>query len=247
MRRLAGLVLVALTLVSLGRGSAAAPEAVRPYFRVLDSGVSGEAEVLLGGRVIMRLSAPAGGMSVEERAMVVVARLTSLLFHGLDPWSIGPTVAEDGSILIMASGLPVATVDDETGHRQGVSRTDLALNWANNLREALGAPSLEFHDETGLASWYGPGFHGRTTASGEVFDQYELTAAHRTLPFGTKVTVTRPDTGHAVTVRINDRGPWRSGRVIDLSLGAARMLGIVERGLKRVTISAWILPRDGGR
>jgi rare lipoprotein A len=244
---IAGLALVATTLMSLGGGSAAAPEAARPSFRTTDPGFVAEAEVLLGDRVIMRLSAPAGGLSVEERAMVVAARLTSLTFHGLDPRSISPMITEDGSMLVMASGLPLVTVDAETVHRQGVDRASLALTWANNLREALGAPGLELHDESGLASWYGPGFHGRITANGEVFDQYGLTAAHRTLPFGTKVIVTRPDTGHSVTVRINDRGPWRSGRVIDLSLGAARRLGIVERGLKRVTVVAWLSPRDGGR
>ena len=76
--------------------------------------------------------------------------------------------------------------------------------------------------QVGVASWYGPGFHGRRTANGEIYDQYELTAAHRTLPLGTRAMVTNLDNGRSVEVRINDRGPFVDGRVIDLSYGAAR-------------------------
>jgi rare lipoprotein A len=77
--------------------------------------------------------------------------------------------------------------------------------------------------ETVKASWYGPGFHGRTTASGERFNQYAMTAAHRYLPFGTLVRVVY--TGRSVTVRINDRGPFIKGRSLDLSKAAARRIG----------------------
>ncbi|HMO30263.1 septal ring lytic transglycosylase RlpA family protein [Enterovirga sp.] len=88
----------------------------------------------------------------------------------------------------------------------------------------------------GIASWYGPGFHGRKTASGERFDQNDLTAAHRTLPFGTRVRVVDEKTGRSVIVRINDRGPFAHGRVIDLSKGAAQALGV--NGLTRVKVVA---------
>ena len=80
--------------------------------------------------------------------------------------------------------------------------------------------------QTGAASWYGPGFHGKPTASGEPFNTNELTAAHKTLPFGTKVRVTNERTGKSVVVRINDRGPYAHGRVIDLSKAAAEAVGI---------------------
>jgi len=90
--------------------------------------------------------------------------------------------------------------------------------------------------EEGMASWYGPGFHGRRTASGEVFDMYALTAAHRTLPFGSIVRVVRLDTGAAVTVRINDRGPFKKDRIIDLSYAAAREIGLDRDGTARVRI-----------
>lgn len=89
---------------------------------------------------------------------------------------------------------------------------------------------------SGPASWYGPGFHGRRTANGERFDQHALTAAHRTLPFGTKVRVTNRNNGRAVTVRINDRGPFHGNRVIDLSRGAASKLGLVSSGVANVSI-----------
>ena len=86
------------------------------------------------------------------------------------------------------------------------------------------------------ASWYGPGFHGRRTASGERFDQNAMTAAHRSLPFGTKVEVVNPRNGRSVIVRINDRGPFISGRDFDLSRGAAKRLGILARGIARVRV-----------
>jgi rare lipoprotein A len=89
---------------------------------------------------------------------------------------------------------------------------------------------------SGSASWYGPGFHGRTTANGERFNQNELTAAHRTLPFGTKVRVTNRNTGKSVTVRINDRGPFHGNRVIDLSRAAAGKIGLVNSGVGNVKI-----------
>lgn len=79
---------------------------------------------------------------------------------------------------------------------------------------------------SGTASWYGGKFHGRKTASGQRFDQFALTAAHPSLPFGTKVKVTNNANGRSVVVRINDRGPYAHGRVIDLSKGAARAVGM---------------------
>jgi len=82
----------------------------------------------------------------------------------------------------------------------------------------------------GAASWYGPGFYGRRTASGDVFGPDTLTAAHRTLPFGTRVRVTNLENGKTVVVRINDRGPFRRHRVIDLAHGAATVLQMKQAG-----------------
>ena len=89
--------------------------------------------------------------------------------------------------------------------------------------------------QSGGASWYGPGFHGRRTANGERFNTHALTAAHRSLPFGSRVQVTNERTGRSVVVRINDRGPFVGGRVIDLSQAAARSLGISGVGRVKLT------------
>ncbi|MGM0543311.1 MAG: septal ring lytic transglycosylase RlpA family protein [Pseudomonadota bacterium] len=91
--------------------------------------------------------------------------------------------------------------------------------------------------QQGVASFYSDRFQGATTASGEAFDQKALTAAHPSLPFGTKVLVSRPDTGQEVEVLINDRGPYVEGRIIDLSKSAARELGIINRGVAPVLVT----------
>jgi len=90
---------------------------------------------------------------------------------------------------------------------------------------------------SGQASYYGPGFEGRPTASGERFDPNDLTAAHRTLPMGSRVKVTNPQTGDSVVVRINDRGPFHGNRVIDLSQGAARAIGLIQSGTANVRLA----------
>ncbi len=98
-------------------------------------------------------------------------------------------------------------------------------------------PKEDFgYDETGIASWYGPGFHEKTTANGEIYDQNELTAAHRTLPMPSLVRVTNLDNGRAVVVRINDRGPYANGRVIDMSRRGAQLLGFDGPGTAKVRV-----------
>jgi rare lipoprotein A len=90
--------------------------------------------------------------------------------------------------------------------------------------------------QRGTASWYGPGFHGRRTANGETFDTNAMTAAHRTLPFGSRVRVVNQRTGRSVVVRINDRGPFVKGRIIDLAKAPAKALGIA--GIASVSLEA---------
>ncbi len=102
---------------------------------------------------------------------------------------------------------------------------------------APSADTLGAEIGAGVASWYGRAFAGRKTASGERFDPAELTAAHRTLPFGTKVRVTHAGSGRSVVVRINDRGPFHGSRVIDLSQAAAEAIGIRSAGSGRVTLA----------
>lgn len=96
--------------------------------------------------------------------------------------------------------------------------------------------------QTGNASWYGKDFHGGKTANGERYDMYSLTAAHRTLPFGTKVKVTNLDNGQEVVVRINNRGPYLKDRIIDLSKGAAREIGMLGDGIAKIRLQ--VLGRD---
>ena len=92
--------------------------------------------------------------------------------------------------------------------------------------------------ERGIASWYGEPYHGRRTASGEVYDMHALTAAHPGLPFGTVVEVRRRDSGTEVQVRVNDRGPFIAGRIIDLSYAAATRIGLEIDGITEVTVTA---------
>lgn len=94
------------------------------------------------------------------------------------------------------------------------------------------------HKEVGEASWYGPGFHGRETASGEIFDQKKMTAAHPTLPLGTEAEVTNLENKKKVEVEITDRGPYTKNRVIDLSKAAAQKLDMKEEGVSKVKIEA---------
>ncbi len=99
-------------------------------------------------------------------------------------------------------------------------------------------PTAAGYVEEGLASWYGPGFHGKPTSTGERYDMNAMTAAHKTLPMGTHVKVTNMENGRSLILRINDRGPFVDGRIIDLSRAAARDLGTKQRGLARVRVEA---------
>lgn len=101
------------------------------------------------------------------------------------------------------------------------------------------------YSERGLASWYGPGFHGNRTASGEFFNMYRLTAAHRTLPFGSIVLVRSLTTGREVKVRVNDRGPFARGRIVDLSWAAAHAIGMTGEGTQPVDVTVIGIPKHG--
>jgi rare lipoprotein A len=105
----------------------------------------------------------------------------------------------------------------------------------------------EKYDATGIASWYGPQFHGKMTANGEIFDQHQMTAAHPTLPMPVLARVTNLENGRSVIVRINDRGPFAAGREIDLSRKAAEELGFVQKGTAKVRVQyIGRAPLDGG-
>lgn len=124
------------------------------------------------------------------------------------------------------------------------TRLIAAFLTASTISLTVAAPSLTFANEsavitktvTGVASWYGQKFHGRRTANGERFNMNDLTAAHRSLPFGTKVRVTNHQNGRSVVVRINDRGPFTGKRIIDLSHKAASQIGMINRGTASVQL-----------
>ncbi|BAC07885.1 septal ring lytic transglycosylase RlpA family protein, partial [Thermosynechococcus vestitus] len=189
-----------------------------------------------------------------QQATLLTARLNQLHEQGFDAnlvrvrWD-----AQQQNYRIYADQEPLLTLNNQVMLPNGSQRSDEnALRIANLIRRQLGnAPALTSVEGspnrvvamgpirmqfTGLASWYGPGFHGARTANGERFDQDALTAAHRTLPFGKRVRVTNLQNGRSVVVRINDRGPFTGGREIDLSRGAAAAIGLIGAGVGYVRI-----------
>ncbi len=129
---------------------------------------------------------------------------------------------------------------------QATQRASYKVGEPYQIEGAWYVPREDFnYDETGIASWYGPNFHGRLTANGEVFDQESLTAAHPTLPLPSLVRVTNLENGRSVVVRVNDRGPFVRGRIIDMSRRSARLLGFQGKGTAKVRVS--VLAEDSRR
>jgi len=120
--------------------------------------------------------------------------------------------------------------------KESVENSETTIS--NNEEEVLLNTSLVDYIDKGMmkASWYGPKFHGRITANGELFDQMALTAAHKKLKFGTLLRITNPKNDKSVVVRINDRGPYISGRQLDLSKAAALELGMIEKGVLKLKV-----------
>jgi rare lipoprotein A len=129
-----------------------------------------------------------------------------------------------------------AEVSEKAEGRQDLVKDEVKVKTGDN-----GQPVVE---QVGEASFYGHGFHGKKTATGEKFDQNDLTAAHPTLPLGTTATVTNLETGNSVDVKINDRGPYVKGRDIDLSKRAAKELGMTKDGVAPVKIEAEVAPTE---
>ncbi|MEO1095536.1 MAG: septal ring lytic transglycosylase RlpA family protein [Cyanobacteria bacterium J06638_28] len=165
----------------------------------------------------------------------------------------GYAITLDDTVLVQindATILPDTTANFEQDALQATNRLRRLLGGAEPQSEVAGkpepepeAPAATTADNwsvtsvyTGQASWYGPGFHGRRTANGEVFNQNAMTAAHRTLPFGTQIRVTNLRNNRQVIVRVNDRGPFTGGRILDLSAGSARAIGLDRAGVGPVRI-----------
>jgi rare lipoprotein A len=131
---------------------------------------------------------------------------------------------------LVTNGSKIATEDQNT-------IPPYKLGKAYQIDGAWYYPKVDYdYNETGIASWYGPDFHGKSTANGEIFDQNALTAAHKTLPMPTIVRVTNLENGRSIEVRINDRGPFKNNRVIDLTRRGAQLLGFEGQGTARVRV-----------
>lgn len=204
-------------------------------------------------------------MTKLDRAEKIAAQLDQMYRQGVAAENIkvvweGNNQTRKGQYVVKADGLAIATIDRNTTFAKSTRSAEQdALMVANRLRRLLGDGSVEpittvegkpapppvvrsSDDDRvlqvlrGEASWYGPGFHGRLTANGERYNQYGLTAAHPSLGFGTRVRVTNQYNGRSVVVRINDRGPYAGGRIIDLSAGAADLIGLKSSGVAPVSV-----------
>ncbi len=188
-------------------------------------------EVWVNNRLIANLPEKA-------QATLMQQRLTQLLKSpNLNASQLRPALV-DGTPALMAGNRFLFGIEQEFAKKANCSAELLAIEWINNLRAALQVPTLSLVEGQlemygiepskkkmyGLASWYGPFFHGRLTANGEIFNQNELTVAHKSLPFNTFLQVTNLKTGKAVIVRVNDRGPYIPPRSLDLSRIAARSI-----------------------
>ena len=118
--------------------------------------------------------------------------------------------------------------------RYNASSNNSSTSSANKYKKTKSVTNKKV--QTGISSWYGPNFHGKLTANGEIFDMYEISAAHNTLPLGTMVTVTNLDNGKSIDLIINDRGPFKKKRILDCSAAAAKELGFYVKGTAPVSI-----------
>jgi rare lipoprotein A len=170
--------------------------------------------------------------SPTRRRVLTLTALTAVtVVTGSIAVADGPSVSD--LAMLALSSRPEAAEVEPTDVELLAAGTPFDARGARIVAHPVRSERIAVADTaTMFASWYGPGFHGRLTANGETFDQDAMTAAHKTLPFGTVLRVTNPANGRRIVVRINDRGPFIAGRDIDLSRGAARALGIY--GVSRV-------------
>jgi len=203
-------------------------------------------QIKVGGKVV-------GIVSLRQQAKQTAERLRQVLANPLlQPADLRPATIK-GLPAVKQGDRLLFTMNDAVVQSDRCNAELTAISWVNNLRIALAEPPLSLAgaqqalyglQETGekiagLASWYGPYFHGRQTATGEVFDQDDLTAAHPSLPFNTFLKVKNLNNGKTIIVRINDRGPYIDDRTLDLSREAARLIGSENVGV--VPIEAVIM------
>jgi rare lipoprotein A len=176
----------------------------------------------------------ARGYSGIHWKLSVAGVFSLLLAAGIVVLADKPVQAKLGGM--HSSAQPAAATTPTPAQQTTPSALQTGQNTPKNPTLAAATTALAEHKLEGIASWYGAVLNGHRTASGERFNMYDLTACHKTLPFGTIVKVTNLTTGRTVNVRINDRGVLSDGRVIDLSFAAAAKIGIVKAGLAQVTL-----------
>ena len=199
---------------------------------------SGACSINVEGRTILRVRYGGGYSTLEERAKVIAQSLAKL-FQNSQKVVNFYVVWEKGRAIAFADQNKLFTVLKEDARVNKSDPLSLALSWLNNVQMEFYRirEKKEVEEVTeGIASWCSNGFEGRTTASGEIYTPYAFTAAHRTFPMGSVLLVTNLEDGRKVVVRVNDRGPWKEGRIVDLSLAAAKVLDIHEDGLSEVKV-----------
>ncbi|MCE3235237.1 MAG: rare lipoprotein [Vampirovibrio sp.] len=210
---------------------------------------------------ILRFQGTVNDQTSYQRVKAMADKLNRSLVAGDESLSqIRPAMQADKAgakeAVIRFGDEVLTSVDAQTAKTAKESEAKLAFRYTNRLRQALGATPLQngaFPEmntvakaspkykstgrvQVGMASWYGPRFHGRRAADGSRFNMNALTAAHKTLPFGTVVKVVNQRTQKSCIVKITDRGPYAHGRVIDLSKGAAKAIGMLGSGVARVSV-----------
>ncbi len=181
-------------------------------------------------------SVPRNGMESAEAHNAKVCRQT--MQHDERNYTKGGLYAPDVADAHPDGELDVSLLQQPTPRNEPKSRYGNKSPYTVLKKKYFVRDSAEGYKERGIASWYGTKFHGRATSSAEIYDMCQFSAAHKTLPIPSYARVTRLDTGESVIVRVNDRGPFHEGRVIDLSFAAASKLGINRTGTAKVEVEA---------
>jgi peptidoglycan lytic transglycosylase len=195
-------------------------------------------------REVVRVEIPRFWRAVAGIGIATTLQACTLVGFSSAPGPVGTegTGGDAGDEAVTPGGAPVpddiASIPDAVPRQETQTRSGNPEKYSEFGVEYRVLKTSEGYDQEGVASWYGPGFHGKRTSSGEPYDQNAMTAAHTVLPLPTYVEVTNLENGRKVVVRVNDRGPFHGGRIIDLSYVAAMKLGIVQAGTARVRVRA---------
>ena len=173
--------------------------------------------------------------------------MTRRLLAALTGWVLLTVLPGCGSLSVNQDGAPDEVMDwenipDASPRVEPLSKSGNPVSYSVNGQRYFLATNIQNYTETGLASWYGTKFHGNLTSSGEPYNMYQMTAAHKSLPLPSYVSVKNLENDKQVIVKVNDRGPFVDGRIIDLSYAAAQKLGIVRNGTAEVSIEVIASP-----